>query len=253
MRGFLSWLISGWIHSSAIGLMVLFAFAAGLDSCQPRKTINGDANIVPVDVVSFSDFSNVSAISRDPKVGVQPDPEGSPQPTSPQEDVEPIPDPSQKPKPKKDDKPKSVNLDDLQTLIDRSKKTAGKSANAESAPGEKGDKPRKCIGACNNLSANEKDLLRSKLEQCWRSNADQVDPARTRVTVRFQLNKDGSLKGEPRIIAPTFISPNDIVLKAAARNAVNAVRECAPFKGFRPERYEYWRDVSSNFGATGVE
>jgi len=67
------------------------------------------------------------------------------------------------------------------------------------------------------------------------------------------LNRDGSLKGDPTLVSPTFIAPGDVALKAAARNAVNAVRECAPFAGMRAERYAYWRIVVSDFGANGVQ
>ena len=183
---------------------------------------------------------------------IQPEQEGSPQPSAPDDETEAIPDPNAKPK-QKEDKPKSPNLADLQKLIDRSKKTAGASPEATSAPGAQADKNRACVGACDNLSANERDYIRSKLETCWRSNADQAHPERTRVTVKFLLNRDGSLRGDPRVTAPSFISPTDTVLRVAARNAENAVRDCAPFNGLRAERYANWREISSTFGVNGVE
>jgi hypothetical protein len=248
--------IAGWFWSlllhSAIVAFVAVLMAGLLMGKVPLAHENAD--IVPIDIVDFSDFSNVSAIAKTPlnTAMIQPEAQGSPQPSAPEEETEAIPDPNAKPQ-KKEDKPKSPNFADLQKLIDRSKKTAGASEQETSNRGVKGDKDRACVGACDKLSANERDYIRSKLETCWRSNADQAHPERTRVTVKFLLNRDGSLRGEPKITAPAFIPPTDTALRVAARNAVNAVRDCAPFNGLRAERYANWREISSTFGVNGVE
>src|SRR4051794_30141093 len=46
------------------------------------------------------------------------------------------------------------------------------------------------------------------------------------VEVRFQLNKDGSLIGDPMVIAP----PAEELAPEVERSALNAIRTCAPFR-----------------------
>jgi hypothetical protein len=247
----LGWFASPLVHGALLASLLL-AWPQ-----EPRE-LAPESAIVPIDVVNFSDFSNVKAIAPDapPAPDAQPQPHGAPQEAAkpPDEDVEVVPDKAAKPPPKPEDKPRvKPNLDQLALLIDRAKKERGQSA-AQTAPNaERGPDPRKGVGAGDNLSANERDFIRSKLEACWRSNADSANPAQSRVTVRYRLNRNGSLNGEPTLVAPAVIAPADVALQAAARNALNAVRECAPFTGLRPERYAYWRVVVTDFGANGVE
>ena len=247
----LGWLASPLVHGALLATL-LFAWP------QKARDLAPESAIVPIDVVNFSDLSNVKAIAPDAPIApqAQPQPQGAPQDAAkpPDPDVELLPEKTAKPPPPPKDKPRpKPNLDQLAMLLDRARKEHGQNAPQTAPNAQRGSDPRKGVGAGDNLSANERDFIRSKLEACWRSNADAANPAQSRVTVRYLLNRDGSLKGEPTLVAPAVIAPGDVSLRAAARNALNAVRECAPFSGLRPERYAYWRIVVSEFGANGVE
>ena len=240
----------GWLGSPLIhGLLI-----ASLLIAWPQKSrvLAQDGAVVPIDVVNFTDISNVSAIAAPapPAPVDQPTPEGTAQPTSPKpEEVEPIPD-SSKPPPKQQT-PQSVDLNKLQELIDRSKKTAGQKDKQTASNAARGPNPRKGAGLQNNLSANEMDYLRARLETCWHSNAASADPERLRVVVHIELKKGGALKSDPVVVYPASIADGDTQLRVAARNALNAVRTCAPFSAFKPERYAYWREFDLNMHSNG--
>jgi outer membrane biosynthesis protein TonB len=241
----------GWLGSPlAHGALVMALLATWPQSA---RRLPSDNAVVPIDVVNFSDVSNVKAIAAiaPPAPVDQPKAQGSPQPVAPPpQDVEPIPDTTVKPPPKPQTHA-SVDLNKLQELIDRSKKTSGQSQQQTATNAERGPDPRRGAGLQNNLSANEMDYLAAKFQHCWRDTRDAPDPARLRVVVHITLAKNGALKGEPQIVFPTSIAPGDAGLLAAARNALNAVRICAPFSEFSPARYAYWREFDLDMHSNG--
>jgi len=92
------------------------------------------------------------------------------------------------------------------------------------------------------LSAREQDLLKgmikSQLANCWRlpgaGGGAEIPP----VKLRWSLNPDGSLNGEPGVMS----APNDTLGNAAAEAALRAVRTCQPFR-LPPDSYEGWKDI----------
>ena len=58
------------------------------------------------------------------------------------------------------------------------------------------------------------------------------------MTIRFALNRDGTVKGEPTVVE---FQPSRFG-KAAGDNAIKAVKKCAPYK-LPPEKYEQWSDM----------
>jgi hypothetical protein len=93
-------------------------------------------------------------------------------------------------------------------------------------------------------------LSREYMRQCWRMPANEPQPERLVVTVRFELNEDGSLRGSPRVISPTSYR-SDPSMRRAVRNAVRAVRRCAPFPysqdPIASQHYEAWREIVMTF------
>lgn len=66
-------------------------------------------------------------------------------------------------------------------------------------------------------------------------------------TVRFNLAKDGSLIGEPRVIRQTGITDaNAAQVSRHAEQAIRAVKLAAPFN-LPVEFYDQWKTVTSNF------
>ena len=79
---------------------------------------------------------------------------------------------------------------------------------------------------------------------------DLPDPERLVVTVRFTLNRNGTLNGQPEVISPrnyTFDPP----MRTAVEAALRAVRTCDPFPFADDpvvgDHYEIWQDTEYTF------
>ncbi|KUO57321.1 MAG: hypothetical protein APF80_13145 [Alphaproteobacteria bacterium BRH_c36] len=96
------------------------------------------------------------------------------------------------------------------------------------------------------LTAREEDLLKgrisSQIRDCWRlpGGGGGIDTAV--VTVRWRLQKDGSLDGQPQIVG----SRSDPVYRIAGEAAVRAVTCAAPFK-LPPDMYASWKEITWEF------
>jgi colicin import membrane protein len=85
-------------------------------------------------------------------------------------------------------------------------------------------------------------LLVTQTVRCWNPPAGVSDSSLV-VTVRFALNKDGTLSGEPAVIGS---GDGSLLFKAAAASALRAVRACQPFR-LPAAQYDIWKDVEMRF------
>lgn len=236
------WIISLFAH-------VAFLFAGYIIWPHAAKELDVDSAIVPVEVVTFAEQSNVTPIAAaDALPAPIPTEQGAPQELSELAPApEAIPIKPNEPKPKTPEKSKAqpkVNFDQLALLIDRSKKSTGASQTTTSPTAKTGETPRQGFGAQSALTATERDALRAQLSKCWRAPVDMPDPARLIVRVRITLGRDGSLLSQPQLVSG--VSPGDAPMRVAADNALRAVRLCAPFE-LPAATYDRWRDVIFTF------
>jgi TonB family protein len=87
--------------------------------------------------------------------------------------------------------------------------------------------------------------LMIQVHACWHlpaglKEARPSDEAPNAV-VRFKLNRDGTLDGEP-VLVSTQADPS----RAVARSALAAVKRCQPLR-LPPDRYEIWQEVEVTF------
>lgn len=92
------------------------------------------------------------------------------------------------------------------------------------------------------LTKDELDRLFVKARSCWTIPSGWTTRREVSVTLRFRLTPEGRLAARPTVIE-FHASP---LGKAAADNAIKALRECAPYP-LPPEKYEEWRDVEMRF------
>ena len=96
------------------------------------------------------------------------------------------------------------------------------------------------------LSAREQDLLKgmikSQLQPCWRLPGAGGGVEIPAVKLKWSLNQDGSLNGEPSVVS----APGDTLGSAASEAALRAVRGCQPFK-LPAESYAGWKDIEWTF------
>jgi hypothetical protein len=222
----------GWPGS--VGVHILIAAATMI--AWPRETpdLPPPSAVVPVDIIDkISDVTNVSAIAPPPPEAPVEDevaPDGAPQSLAPPapEAPEPIPDPRQKMKQKDEQRRPTTNLNDIASLIDRSKRDEGRRP-ARNPDAERGDRPRNAVGLGTDMTMTETDAINSHVQRCWRAPADQAYPERLIVKVRIRLNADGSLAAQPELVSPRSLSGVDPATRVAAEAAMRAVRVCDPF------------------------
>jgi outer membrane biosynthesis protein TonB len=97
-------------------------------------------------------------------------------------------------------------------------------------------------GTAPQLSQNELAMLIAQLRSCWAPPVGVVEAKDLVVTVRFSLNRDGSLLGQPIVVN----RGNNALFQVAAEAATRAVRVCQPFR-LPASKYEAWQEVEVNF------
>ncbi len=148
---------------------------------------------------------------------------------------------------KKKEQEKKFDLDKIASLIDKTPEKRGSPKSGTKADTDyTGPAAGEREGSGNELTAREEDLLKGKLQgqltNCWRLPGGGGGVENVIVTVRWRLTRNGELDGTPQVVSPR----NDPVFQAAARAAVAAVTECAPFK-LPAERYKFWQTITWDF------
>jgi colicin import membrane protein len=92
------------------------------------------------------------------------------------------------------------------------------------------------------LSQSEIDALRAQLMSCWNPPVGVADAKNLIVVVRFALNRDGSVAGDPLVVNRDANG----LFQIAAESATRAVRRCQPFR-LPAAKYEAWREVEVKF------
>lgn len=235
------WILSLAAHALAVA-MTLIAWPLSAREAMP------DAGaVVPIDVVDIGALSNVRAMA----------------PPEPEEDAaledEETPDQANEAPaetaPAPNARAPSLDLAALQRdlLRDRSKAKERTRPRGEGAPG---DQLRPRVGEGTADIATLEDRLRSlvrahiRRNQCWRSPVDQPDFERLVVTIRFQVDARGAVRGQPQVISPRS-TLGDPIMRAAVSSARNAILACSPFPfpddPAVADHYDLWRDMEYTF------
>ena len=256
------------LHACLIGLAFM-----SLPSFLRTKVI--EAPVVPIELISEAELAgetSVPAAAPKPKPKPEekkPEPEETPAPPPKAEEKAlepepaPLPEPKKeepkpevkkdepkppvkkpKPKPKKDD----LDLDALSALVDKAKKEAPSDKVADAV--EEADQPRARVGAGDRLTASEIDKMRAAISRCWNAGAiiGAPNPEKLIVVIDIDLNRDGSLKGDPRVVNALEISlSGNRFWQVAQQNAVRAVIACQPYDFFDQTRYNEWSAFSLHF------
>jgi hypothetical protein len=195
-------------------------------------------SVVPVEIVAVAPESNVRAMAID-----VPDEEVSPEEQEPEEaDEAPVPAPTPREQRRQRD---DFNLDAVAGLLDKQREP-GRRRNE----GERADRNQQGAGLGTEevvaIEDRARALIRAHMRRCWRMPIDLPDPDRLVVVVEFEINRNGTLNGQPRVTTPrsgsyTFDPPMRTAVDAATR----AVRACDPYPlpddPVVGEHYEVWR------------
>ncbi|AHE51841.1 hypothetical protein [Sphingomonas sanxanigenens] len=92
----------------------------------------------------------------------------------------------------------------------------------------------------------------NEIRPYWRPPSG-VDVERLVTKIRFELNEDGSLAGEPQILGQTGkTASNAPQMRLHAENAIRAIKRAAPFRLPR-ENYAQWKTWTFDFDARLTE
>ena len=237
---------AGWAVSAVghVGFVMMTLLA-----WETRSTlVTNVGSVVPVDIVDVAPESNVRALA-----------EPTPEDAAPeaQDQTTPVPAPAQTPAPAPTP-PRAQRQDDtfdlaaVARLVDRSRQTG-----RQRAEGAASNRTQQSAGPGSqdvvSLQDRARALARAHLIPCWRMPIDLPDPDRLVVTVQFELNRNGTLNGQPVVTNPrnyTF----DPSMRIAAEAALRAVRTC-DFSFFSDDpvvgdHYEIWRQTEFTFRPT---
>jgi outer membrane biosynthesis protein TonB len=245
----------------------------------PRELPDPPLRVVPIELVTISDTTNLVSQKKveTPKPPVEepepPRPQVAerPTPTPPAPAPAPPPPPQAKPEPspekevkkeepkpveKKVDRPtppkpepeKKFDPNQIAQLLNKTPDAAPRAQPRESADVEL-DLPRSDDPALA-LSLSEVDAVRQRVQECWnvRDFAGSADADKLRASIRFSLNQDGSLAGNPVISS----SSGGALSRLFADRAVQAVQKCAPYNFLPRNKYTNWRNMNLNFDMSGM-
>ena len=233
------WIVSLIGHIGAV-MMTMLAWEA-------RSTLMPEVgSVVPVEIVDVAVESNVRALSEAaPEEEAAADAE-----QTPAEDEE-APEPTAAPAPPRPQQrtAEQEQEDFLAGLTNRDRQPARRRTE-----GQQADRTQQGAGLGTAEVAALEDraraLARAHLRRCWRMPIDLPEPERLVVTVEFDINRNGTLNGQPRVTNPrnyTF----DPEMRTAVEAALRAVRVCDPYPfpddPVVGEHYEIWRRTEFTF------
>jgi outer membrane biosynthesis protein TonB len=157
-----------------------------------------------------------------------------------------MPKPRSKPKPRH----RRFSTDRIAALLDKDQeKKRTESSSNEPARKTAPSTPAVARTLDDRLSMSEMDAIINAIKQqihdCWSITAGARNAADLKVRIKFFLNSDGSVEGNPEIIS----SPrdDDPFYQAAADSARRAVLSCSPFRGLPVKKYTHWRELILTF------
>jgi len=173
-----------------------------------------------------------------------PSPQARPQPPQAQTAKAPERQNTEKPAPRETQAAKSqeeqkFDADQIAALLNKDKPKGGGARRSTEQAALGG---RQTTGG-SKLTQSEMDALRGQIQRCWNIPAGAMDAGNLKVSVRFSLDRSGSLEGRPEIVSGGGGSG---VERAAAESARRAILQCAPYN-LPADKYDAWAEVIVNF------
>lgn len=266
------------------GLPISFALHAlmvsgGVMLWQERAKTVEAAKIIPLEIVTVSDYTNVKPTRTKPVETPKPlpdtvetiQPEVPPEiiKTEPKPIVTPTPEKTSEttpevPKPEKPtevvaEKPAepaketpttpSFNLDSFSDMVDKSR-TDNPDANTQitlTGDIEQAKQNQNGAGDHDGMTVSPTDYIRAKMEPCWHIDKGAKDYQGLRVEITLDLNDKGEIDALKIRNGAQIIASGSTSWRAARENVVAALNECAPYDGLMAQQYETWKTMKLNF------
>lgn len=240
-----------------------------------------EGQVIAVEIVAISEFTNVRAAIKAPEPTppvdnpepmtlqtpmenateeadapqqrqVEAAPELKPEPApevAPEKSAE-APTPEPKPKDNKPEPPKppAFDLDRLSDIVNRTRDAAPEKNQQIALQGEENryefaDVSRTASGEGTGLSVSMLDRLQTEMLKCWRESRDAVNPEELVVQFRVRLLPDGYVESV-QMLGETGRGP---YAQVARQRAQAAIKKCEPYDFLPPDQYNGWRDMTLSF------
>jgi len=225
----------------------------------PDKAPPPIGSSVPINIVSDAPFTDTRQAFQAPQTQTAtapaPTPEAKPQPPAPVEAPPAFTKTTpQLMKPLKPPVPQAaqhaatapsaaVDFNRMQQIIDNARHNAGKPASsAQRGPPRAETAPQARPDAGQGVAQSDLLGLQQLLERLWNPNCDVAGGSAVKVRVRFLIDLSGNVLGRPD--AGGLEHSGDAVVAAAARRALDAVHQAAPYS----QPY-YGQSIVVNFDA----
>ena len=225
----------------------------------PSKTPPPIGSSVPINIVSSAPLTDTRQAVQAPQTqaaaALQSTPAAKPQPPAPIEAppafTQTVPQPIKAQKPPTPQPAQhatspasaAVDFNRMQQIIDNAQHNAGaKASGAQRGPARAETAPQARPDAGQGVSQSDLLGLQQLLERLWNPNCDVAGGAAVKLRVKFIVSLSGNLLGAPD--AGGLEHAGDPVVAAAARRALDAVHEAAPYS----QPY-YGQSIVVNFDA----
>jgi len=158
-----------------------------------------------------------------------------------------MPQPKTKPQPPKPEpKEQPLDLDRIAALLDKRQPKAAEPQRPEPQPAKQEQvRVQQSPSIDQPLSMTVIDSIRKQISDRWSLPAGARDADSLTVTIRVELQEDGSvlraeIVGNPRLASDSFY-------RAAADSALRAVKLASPLKNLPLDRFQQWRELTLNF------
>lgn len=219
-------------------------FAAALFTFHRDFETPQDSHVVPVDLVTIAEKTNVAAQAppapKLEKLDIPPPVLEAP-PVPQMEDVEPAPVPDM---PKFDIKKPEVPAtkknvqQDFAALLNKLTAPQKQATNAHPST-----RVVQGIGTGNQMTADLSDALKSQMYRCWSPPTGAPDARDLIVDYDLHLNPDGTIASLEMTPSTAVAAAGNGYTRAAAEAASRAVYECQPYK-LPPQDYNLWREIN---------
>jgi periplasmic protein TonB len=225
----------------------------------PNKSPSPIGSSVPINIVSSAPFTDTRQALQAPQTQAaatpQPTPAAKPAPPAPVEAppafTQTVPQPIKAQKPPTPQPAQhatspasaAVDFNRMQQIIDNAQRNAGaKASGAQRGPARAETAPQARPDAGQGVSQSDLLGLQQLLERLWNPNCDVAGGSAVKLRVKFIVSLSGNLLGAPD--AGGLEHSGDAVVAAAARRALDAVHEAAPYS----QPY-YGQSIVVNFDA----
>jgi len=238
---------------SGVALSALFhglIFAAAFLTFQRNFNAPEESHVVPVDLVTIADKTNVAAQAPpapEPEKIDRPQPVLEAPPEPQMQEAEPAPEPEMpkfdvaKEKPKPVEKPQPTKKEmqqDFNALLNKLTTPEKPVKTAKAGP-----RVIQGIGTGNLMTADIADALKSQMYRCWSPPTGAPNAQDLIVSFDLSLNPDGTVGRLQMTPGTAAAAAGNGYTRAAAEAASRAVYQCQPYR-LPPDRYAQWREIN---------